>query len=146
MDRLKIRCVLLNLCTRNKIEFLLFRNKDQKKKQHICHIPGCNKVYGKTSHLRAHLRFVRHMSRTHYVRFSLHFLSTSLFTDLTSCTDGTVGSDRLCATGCSVGSASPGLMSCRDINAPTLVRFLSPSLSRRAEESLSGCASSVTLK
>ncbi|XP_074649075.1 uncharacterized protein LOC141904386 [Tubulanus polymorphus] len=33
------------------------RNKDNKKKQHICHIPGCNKVYGKTSHLRAHLRW-----------------------------------------------------------------------------------------
>ncbi|XP_037915142.1 transcription factor Sp4-like isoform X2 [Hermetia illucens] len=28
-----------------------------RKKQHICHIPGCNKVYGKTSHLRAHLRW-----------------------------------------------------------------------------------------
>uniref|UniRef100_A0A2K5Q3A3 C2H2-type domain-containing protein n=1 Tax=Cebus imitator TaxID=2715852 RepID=A0A2K5Q3A3_CEBIM len=26
-----------------------------KNKQHICHIPGCGKVYGKTSHLRAHL-------------------------------------------------------------------------------------------
>ncbi|XP_038862712.1 transcription factor Sp3-like isoform X2 [Salvelinus namaycush] len=25
-----------------------------KKKQHICHIPGCGKVYGKTSHLRWH--------------------------------------------------------------------------------------------
>ena len=37
-----------------------FRNKDQKKKQHICHIPGCNKVYGKTSHLRAHLRYITH--------------------------------------------------------------------------------------
>lgn len=30
---------------------------DNKKKQHICHIPGCKKVYGKTSHLRAHLRW-----------------------------------------------------------------------------------------
>lgn len=30
---------------------------DSKKKQHICHIQGCNKVYGKTSHLRAHLRW-----------------------------------------------------------------------------------------
>ncbi|KAJ8387993.1 hypothetical protein AAFF_G00147840 [Aldrovandia affinis] len=28
-----------------------------KKKQHICHMPGCSKVYGKTSHLRAHLRW-----------------------------------------------------------------------------------------
>lgn len=28
-----------------------------KKKQHVCHIPGCGKVYGKTSHLRAHLRW-----------------------------------------------------------------------------------------
>ncbi|KAM4608438.1 transcription factor Sp3a isoform 2-T2 [Polymixia lowei] len=27
------------------------------KKQHICHIAGCGKVYGKTSHLRAHLRW-----------------------------------------------------------------------------------------
>jgi uncharacterized Zn-finger protein len=25
------------------------------KKKHNCHIPGCNKIYGKTSHLRAHL-------------------------------------------------------------------------------------------
>lgn len=28
-----------------------------RKKQHICHIANCNKVYGKTSHLRAHLRW-----------------------------------------------------------------------------------------
>ncbi|XP_062894891.1 transcription factor Sp1-like [Mobula hypostoma] len=27
------------------------------KKKHICHIVGCGKVYGKTSHLRAHLRW-----------------------------------------------------------------------------------------
>lgn len=33
------------------------RNSETKKKQHICHIPGCQKVYGKTSHLRAHLRW-----------------------------------------------------------------------------------------
>lgn len=33
------------------------RNSETKKKQHICHIPGCSKVYGKTSHLRAHLRW-----------------------------------------------------------------------------------------
>ena len=34
-----------------------FRNNGEKKKQHLCHIPGCGKVYGKTSHLRAHLRW-----------------------------------------------------------------------------------------
>ncbi|XP_066919958.1 transcription factor Sp8-like [Clytia hemisphaerica] len=32
--------------------------KDGKqRKLHICHIPGCGKEYGKTSHLRAHLRW-----------------------------------------------------------------------------------------
>ena len=28
-----------------------------KKNSHACHIPGCGKVYGKTSHLKAHLRW-----------------------------------------------------------------------------------------
>ncbi|XP_057370997.1 transcription factor Sp5-like [Daphnia carinata] len=32
-------------------------NSQHKKKQHLCHVPGCGKVYGKTSHLKAHLRW-----------------------------------------------------------------------------------------
>ncbi|KAK3512070.1 hypothetical protein QTP70_030143 [Hemibagrus guttatus] len=32
-------------------------NDPSKKKQHVCHMEGCGKVYGKTSHLRAHLRW-----------------------------------------------------------------------------------------
>lgn len=33
-------------------------NKTGKMKRlHCCHLPGCGKVYGKTSHLRAHLRW-----------------------------------------------------------------------------------------
>lgn len=31
--------------------------KPSSKKVHICHYPGCDKVYGKTSHLQAHLRW-----------------------------------------------------------------------------------------
>ncbi|XP_017768846.1 PREDICTED: transcription factor btd-like [Nicrophorus vespilloides] len=31
--------------------------KPSAKKTHICHYPGCEKVYGKTSHLQAHLRW-----------------------------------------------------------------------------------------
>ncbi|CAG9761184.1 unnamed protein product [Ceutorhynchus assimilis] len=31
--------------------------KPSSKKMHICHFPGCDKVYGKTSHLQAHLRW-----------------------------------------------------------------------------------------
>ncbi|KAG5843102.1 hypothetical protein ANANG_G00184930 [Anguilla anguilla] len=32
-----------------------------KKKQHVCHMEGCGKVYGKTSHLRAHSRWHGHI-------------------------------------------------------------------------------------
>ena len=30
---------------------------ENKKRQHVCHVPGCGKIYGKTSHLKAHLRW-----------------------------------------------------------------------------------------
>ena len=48
--------IIVHILTKN---YSFFRNPDGKprKKQHICHIAGCNKVYGKTSHLRAHLRW-----------------------------------------------------------------------------------------
>merc|ERR1719445_1875383 len=32
-------------------------NHLRKRNIHSCHIPGCGKVYGKTSHLKAHLRW-----------------------------------------------------------------------------------------
>ena len=32
-------------------------NNPNKRKEHICHFPDCGKVYGKTSHLKAHLRW-----------------------------------------------------------------------------------------
>ncbi|XP_060064167.1 transcription factor Sp4-like [Ylistrum balloti] len=47
----RVACTCPN-CTDNE-----GRTGENKKKQHICHIPGCKKVYGKTSHLRAHLRW-----------------------------------------------------------------------------------------
>jgi len=33
------------------------KGTSDKPKQHICHIPSCGKVYGKTSHLKAHLLY-----------------------------------------------------------------------------------------
>ncbi|KAH3749254.1 transcription factor Sp4-like isoform X1 [Dreissena polymorpha] len=33
------------------------KNGENKKKVHVCHMEGCGKQYGKTSHLRAHLRW-----------------------------------------------------------------------------------------
>ncbi|XP_062034661.1 transcription factor Sp4 isoform X1 [Lepus europaeus] len=51
----------MNLWDTNNIQTIAYgvrgSNEPGKKKQHICHIEGCGKVYGKTSHLRAHLRW-----------------------------------------------------------------------------------------
>ena len=47
----RVACSCPNCCGENG------RNSQSKKKLHICHIPDCGKTYGKTSHLRAHLRW-----------------------------------------------------------------------------------------
>ncbi|KAF5307669.1 hypothetical protein FQR65_LT06724 [Abscondita terminalis] len=47
-----IKCQCPN-CTNENNDF----KKVQSKKVHICHYPGCDKFYGKTSHLQAHLRW-----------------------------------------------------------------------------------------
>ncbi|MCL4161394.1 UNVERIFIED_CONTAM: hypothetical protein GTU68_046892 [Idotea baltica] len=40
-----IKCVLLSK-----------EGSQDQKKEHKCHVPGCSKVYGKASHLKAHIR------------------------------------------------------------------------------------------
>lgn len=49
---------MISIKTSYALYIFLCRNRDiTRKRQHVCHIAGCNKVYGKTSHLRAHLRW-----------------------------------------------------------------------------------------
>lgn len=50
-------CVWVKLTPSLSVPVFLRGSGVGKKKQHICHIAGCGKVYGKTSHLRAHLRW-----------------------------------------------------------------------------------------
>ena len=56
MRQRKLKCICPN-CQKGLNATSANDDGSLKKKIHICHYDGCNKVYGKTSHLRAHLRW-----------------------------------------------------------------------------------------
>uniref|UniRef100_A0A1A9WS83 C2H2-type domain-containing protein n=1 Tax=Glossina brevipalpis TaxID=37001 RepID=A0A1A9WS83_9MUSC len=57
LQRRSVRCTCPN-CT-NEMSGLppIVGPDDRGRKQHICHIPGCERLYGKASHLKTHLRW-----------------------------------------------------------------------------------------
>lgn len=93
---------------------------EPKRKQHICHVENCGKVYWKTSHLRAHLRSV---SQTR--RVQCQYLATDWLILLS--TEDIQVTGHLCVTGRSVTRSSLGQMSCRDTGELTPVCTTSPS-------------------
>ena len=51
----RVACTCLN-CTSGANSNATNPDGSPRKKKHVCHYPNCSKVYGKTSHLRAHIR------------------------------------------------------------------------------------------
>ncbi|XP_046803196.1 transcription factor btd [Lucilia cuprina] len=57
LQRRSVRCTCPN-CTNEMSGLPPIVGPDERgRKQHICHIPGCERLYGKASHLKTHLRW-----------------------------------------------------------------------------------------
>lgn len=57
LQRRSVRCACPN-CTNEMSGLPPIVGPDERgRKQHICHIPGCERLYGKASHLKTHLRW-----------------------------------------------------------------------------------------
>ena len=53
----RVACTCLNCASGANSKKATNPDGSPRKKQHVCHYPNCSKVYGKTSHLRAHIRW-----------------------------------------------------------------------------------------